>query len=78
MNTHKIPFSIYKGKTGYIIQNLQLSDFFLGTQRPVQNSHGKQAISVRATEVLLYMVKIDFFYAYHGVFCIETKSHNDI
>ena len=28
--------------------------FFLGTQERVRNSHGKRAISVRATEVLLY------------------------
>ena len=66
-STHKIPFSIHKGKTAYIIQNLQLSDFFQGTQRPVRNSHGKQAISVRATEVLLYMVKIEIF------FCISPS-----
>ena len=28
--------------------------FFQGTQERVRNSHGKRAISVRATEVLLY------------------------
>ena len=28
--------------------------FFLGTQARVRNSRGKRAISVRATEVLLY------------------------
>ena len=28
--------------------------FFLGTQERVRNSRGKRAISVRATEVLLY------------------------
>ena len=28
--------------------------FFQGTQTRVQNSHGKRAICVRATEVLLY------------------------
>ena len=37
-----------------IIQNLQLSDLFEGTQERVRNSHGKRAISVRAIEVLLY------------------------
>ena len=31
--------------------------FFLGTQERVQNSCGKRAISVRATEVLLYIEK---------------------
>ena len=30
--------------------------FFLGTQERVRNSRGKRAISVRATEVLLYIV----------------------
>ena len=29
--------------------------FFLGTQERVRNSRGKRAISVRATEVLLYL-----------------------
>ena len=29
--------------------------FMLGTQERVRNSRGKRAISVRATEVLLYM-----------------------
>ena len=29
--------------------------FSLGTQERVRNSHGKQAISVRAIEVLLYL-----------------------
>ena len=28
--------------------------FFLGTQEGVRNNRGKRAISVRATEVLLY------------------------
>ena len=31
--------------------------FFLGTQERVRNSRGKRAISVRATEVLLYHLK---------------------
>ena len=30
-------------------------DFFLGTQERVRNRCGKQAISVGATEVLLYL-----------------------
>ena len=38
-----------------MIQNLQLWDFFQGTQEPVRNSCGKKAISVRATEGLLYL-----------------------
>ena len=29
--------------------------FFLGTQKRVRNSRGKRAVSVRATEVLLYL-----------------------
>ena len=34
-------------------------DLFLGTQERVRNSRGKQAISVRATEVLLYINDIN-------------------
>ena len=50
MNTHNIPFPIQNKK---ITLNLQLRQFFLGTQERVRNSRGKRAISVRATEVLL-------------------------
>ena len=32
--------------------------FFQGTQERVRKSHGKRAISVRAIEVLLYMIII--------------------
>ena len=35
---------------------MQQMDLFLETQERVRNSHGKRAISVRASEVLLYMV----------------------
>ena len=54
MSTHNIPFSIYQRKSPNIVINLQLWDFFQGTQERVRNSCGKRAISVRATEVLLY------------------------
>ena len=50
-----IVFNIKKRKSAEIILNLQLYDFFLGTQERVRNSRGKRAISVRATEVLLYI-----------------------
>ena len=46
-------FNVKKEKSRLIISNLQPRDFFLGTQERVRNSHGKRAISVRATEVLL-------------------------
>ena len=39
-----------------IILNLQIWDFVLGTQERVRNSRGKRAISVRATEVLLFLL----------------------
>ena len=56
MSTHNIPFSIKKKrKTPWIIPNLQLWDILLGTQKRVRNSRGKRAISVRATEDLLYI-----------------------
>ena len=54
MSTHNIFFfNMKKEKTPYVIPNLQLWDFFQGTQERVRNSCDKQAISVRAIEVLL-------------------------
>ena len=50
-------FNMNKKKTALIIPNLQLWAFFQGTQERVRNSRGKQAISVRAIEVLLYTGK---------------------
>ena len=47
MSTHNIPFLNMKKK------NLQLWEFFQGTQERVRKSRGKRAISVRAIEVLL-------------------------
>ena len=54
MNTHNIPFSI-KRKENHtkLSQIFRQGFFFLGIQERVQNSRGKRAISVRATEVLL-------------------------
>ena len=52
MRTHNIPFFNITKKITLIIPNLQP---FLGTPARVRNSHGKQAISVRAIEVLLYL-----------------------
>ena len=37
-------------------------EFFLGTQEHVRISHGKRAISVRATEVLLYCLQVKQIY----------------
>ena len=53
MSIHNILFSILKRKSPIIILNLQLGDFFQGTQEQVRNSLGKRVISVRAIEVLL-------------------------
>ena len=47
-----------KKKITLNFSKLQPRDYFLGTQERVQNSHGKQAISVQATEVLLYFETI--------------------
>ena len=55
MSTHNIPFSIQKRKK--ITINYPKSaavGIFQGTQELVRNSRGRRAISVRATEVLLY------------------------
>ena len=45
-------FNIKKKITLNYPKNLQLWDFFLGTQEQVRNSLGKRAISVCAGEVL--------------------------
>ena len=39
----------------HVIMSASFMDFVLGTQERVRNSRGKQAIGVRATEVLLYI-----------------------
>ena len=59
MSSHNITIfniHVYIRKSALIIPYLQLLAFFKGTQEQVRNSHGKRAISVRATEVLLYML----------------------
>ena len=48
-------FNIKKKKITLNFPNLQLRDYFLGTQDRVRNSRGKRAISVRAIDVLLYI-----------------------
>ena len=53
MYTQVTFFKLKKIKSHFIIHNLRLWDFFIGTEERVQNSHGKQAIRVRAIEVLL-------------------------
>ena len=47
--------------------NLQLCVFFQGTQERVRNSRGERAISVQATEVLLYIQLVP-------INCLKTKS----
>ena len=46
-----------KKNTIYHLKSVAIG-FFQGTQERVRNSHGKQAISVRATDGLLYLVLI--------------------
>ena len=55
MSTHNIPFSIYEKEIDLNYLKSAAMGFFVGTQAQVRNSHGKRAISVRATEVLLYI-----------------------
>ena len=47
--------------------------FFLRTQERVRNSHGKQAISVRATEVLLYFAILAFYITVHSAMKFWSK-----
>ena len=56
MGTHNIPFSILlKKKNTLNHPKTAALEFFQGAQEWVPNSRGKQAISIRAIEVLLYM-----------------------
>ena len=52
-------------------------DFFLGTQERVRNSRGKRAISVRATEVQLYLLNFSNsnFYRYDKLRKLFSKFY---
>ena len=53
MSTHSISLSILKERITLNYPKSASMGFSLQTQEQVRNSHGKSAISVRATEVLL-------------------------
>ena len=53
MSTHNIPFQIKKVFTLNCPKSAAREIFFKGTKERVQNSRGKRAIRVRATEALL-------------------------
>ena len=65
---HRGDFNVYKQYTIFVRKTKITPDnsksaamgFFLGTQERVRNSRDKRAISVRATEVLLYLQDFDF------------------
>ena len=59
MSTHNIPFSIKKENHPKLSQICSYRILFQGSQERVRNSRGKRAISVRATEVLLYSVDFE-------------------
>ena len=57
MSTHNIPFfNMKKKNTLNYPKSAAIRIFFQGTQERVRNSRGKRAISVRAIEVLLYIL----------------------
>ena len=51
-------FNIKKKNNPNYPKSVAMGFLFQGTQERVRNSRGKRAISVRATEVLLYKVKV--------------------
>ena len=61
MSSNNIPFSIQKNKITLNYLTFETEILFQETQERVRNGRGKQAISDRATEVLLYMVLIQRF-----------------
>ena len=60
MSTHNMPFINITKENHHNYHKSALDEFFPGTPERVRNSSGKRAISVRATEVLLY--KFNFRY----------------
>ena len=54
MSTHNIPFSIKKRNNFKLSLICSYGIFFQGTQERVRNSCCKPAITVQATEILLY------------------------
>ena len=77
MKTHYEQFSIKKKKkrkSPLLILNLYPDVFSQGTQERNRDSRGKRAVSVRATEVLLYMVKIPLAFV-HNVLLNGSQSH---
>ena len=72
MKTHNIPFSIQKKKNYTKLSQICRQGFvFLGTEERVRNNRGKRAISVRAIEVLLYMV------CYRDCSCVKFFCYLD-
>ena len=55
MSTHNIQFNYKIRKSPYIFVFLSYWKDFVGTEKRVRIIHGKQAIRVRAIEVILYM-----------------------
>ena len=55
MSAHNIQFHYKMRKFPLIFVFLRCRKNFVGTQKRVRISHGKRAIGVRATEVLLYI-----------------------
>ena len=55
--THNTIFNKQKGNHPKLSQICSYAFLYQGTQERVRNSRGKRAISVRATEVLLYYSK---------------------
>ena len=56
MGIHNIPFFHIKKKITINYPKATAFRFFQGTQERVRNSRGKRAISVRATEVVMYII----------------------
>ena len=64
-NTKYTNFNIKKKITLNYLKSAAMDFFSKGTQERVRNSRGKRAISVRATEVLLYLylcIKVNYFF----------------
>ena len=56
MSTHNMPFINIAKENHPNYHKSPWNEFFLGTQERVRHSRGKRGISVRAIEVLMYVV----------------------
>ena len=67
-------FNIKKKITLFFSQICSYGVLFQGTQERVRNSRSKRAISVRATEVLLYLEALNNFASFNDISLVAKQN----